>query len=421
MTSESDPPEGWVRSLLGDAVQLVKDKTDPAIVSADTPYVGLEHVEAHTMRLLGHGKATDAKSTKSVFRAGDVLYGKLRPYLNKVAVPDFDGICSTDFLVFGESPKIDSRYLAYYLNQLWVADQAHQLSNGVELPRVNWKALGQLPIDYPPSRADQREIAARIERAAELRFSVEEHLTSGRHAVEHFREAVLAAAVGGRISSDWRSAAVGVSREAELPTGWTRATVEELAEPGAIVSYGIVKPGPEVPGGIPYVRQQDIVDGTVLVDQLAHTSTEIASKHRRTALQEGDVLLCIIRNLRVAIVPPGIDGAHITQGMVRIRPGSRVLREYLAYYLSAPSTQQRMRDQYVGLAMPRINVRDARELLVDLPPPAEQHEIVNRVNQLLRLADKLEERIDSASQCVGWSIQAILAKAFRGDLIASPA
>jgi type I restriction enzyme S subunit len=86
-----------------------------------------------------------------------------------------------------------------------------------------------------------------------------------------------------------------------------------------------VKPGPEISGGVPYVRQQDVADGTVLVDQLAHTSPEIAHQYRRTALQAGDVLLCIIRNLRVAIVPAGIDGANITQGMVRIRPGGDVL------------------------------------------------------------------------------------------------
>ena len=108
-------PDGWELSTLAASSALVKAKVDPA-QSPDVPYIGLEHVEAHTMRLLGHGAASDVKSTKTRFSAGDVLYGKLRPYLNKVTRPDFDGICSTDFLVFTESPDLDPGY-----------DEAHSL------------------------------------------------------------------------------------------------------------------------------------------------------------------------------------------------------------------------------------------------------------------------------------------------------
>lgn len=109
MTPGDEQPEGWLRGQLKDTAHLIKDKVDPASVSPETPYIGLEHVEAHTMRLLGQGQAADVRSIKSVFQPGDVLYGKLRPYLNKVVRPDFNGICSTDFLVFGESSKLDPR------------------------------------------------------------------------------------------------------------------------------------------------------------------------------------------------------------------------------------------------------------------------------------------------------------------------
>src|SRR2546425_860954 len=95
-------PDGWKLSTLGASATLVNTKVDPRQIP-DVPYVGLEHVEAQTMRLIGHGTASEVRSTKSEFSSGDVLYGKLRPYLNKVARPDFDGVCSTDFLVFTES------------------------------------------------------------------------------------------------------------------------------------------------------------------------------------------------------------------------------------------------------------------------------------------------------------------------------
>ena len=121
----------------------------------------------------------------------------------------------------------------------------------------------------------------------------------------------------------------------------------------------------------------------------------------------------------VAIVPHGIDGANITQGMVRIRPGRRALGPYLAAYLESPYAQRWMTDQYVGLAMPRINVADARAIPVPVPPVDEQAEIVQRVDVLLDVAGSVARRIETATEGVARSAQAILEKAFRGDLIES--
>lgn len=118
-------------------------------------------------------------------------------------------------------------------------------------------------------------------------------------------------------------------------------------------------------------------------------------------------------------LPRGIDGANTTHGMVRIRPSNRALGEYLAHYLSAPSMKQRMRARYVGLVMPRINVRDVRELFVGLPPLNEQHEVVDRIKHLFRLADKFQEHIDRASRHIERS-QTIFAKAFHGDPLRTP-
>ena len=416
-------PAGWSRSKLADVASVVKDKVDPLTVPG-TPYVGLEHVESRTMRVLDVGTGADVKSAKTRFSAGDVLYGRLRPYLNKVARPDFDGICSTDFLVITESDALDAGYVAYFLNQSSVAAYADHVSAGVQLPRVAWKALGNYEIAYPVSKQEQRRIVSLIDQVRDGTARASENLALARVELGRFRASVLAAAFSGRLTSDvslmTREAEGSRDEEGEsaLPPSWRYARLDSLREPQTPIAYGIVLPGPHVDGGVPYVRQQDVVDGTVRVDSLGRTTPEIAEKHRRSELRAGDVLLCIIRNLRVAVVPPGLDGANITQGMVRIRPNEDTLAEYLALYLESPQAQSWMHDRYIGLAMPRINVADARDIPVPLPPLPEQRLIVERVAALLSAADAVLEKVEAAVELLDNSYQALLHKAFSGRTIA---
>jgi len=138
----------------------------------------------------------------------------------------------------------------------------------------------------------------------------------------------------------------------ELPPSWGYYRADSVVARGTVISYGIVLPGPPVSDGIPYIRGQDIENGVILTGQLLRTTPEIATSHGRSALAEGDVVLCIIRHLKVAIVPPGIDGANLTQGTVRMRPSDVVLGPYLASFLRSPQAQSWMKARYFGISMP---------------------------------------------------------------------
>ena len=118
-------PEGWVLTNLGTVVQPSKERVDPS-ENPNIAYLSLEHIESETTQIIGHGLGSEVKSIKSVFRAGDVLYGKLRPYLNKVAIPDLDGICSTDILVFSQTSWLDNHYLLRFLSKSDVVQFANQ-------------------------------------------------------------------------------------------------------------------------------------------------------------------------------------------------------------------------------------------------------------------------------------------------------
>ena len=156
-----DIPSGWERSTLGNVASLSNEKCEPSSTNV-LRYIGLEHIESGSQRITGVGSSADVSSTKSAFRAGNVLYGKLRPYLKKVCRPTFDGICSTDILVFSESPSIDNGFLLHFLSRQETANFATQNANGINLPRINSTTLGELSIGIPPL-AEQRRIVAKIE------------------------------------------------------------------------------------------------------------------------------------------------------------------------------------------------------------------------------------------------------------------
>src|SRR5438034_7653527 len=96
--------------------------------------------------------------------------------------------------------------------------------------------------------------------------------------------------------------------------GWALVPLSEVVEPSAPIQYGILQPGPNTAGGVPYVRPTEIRRDCVEVTSLRRTTFEIAEKYARSSLKPGDVVLSIVGSIgKVAIVPKILDGANITQ------------------------------------------------------------------------------------------------------------
>ena len=188
-------PEGWRLKSLKQVTRPSKVKVDPR-QCPDKPYLSLEHIEPETTKILGRGTASDVRSTKAVFKAGDVLYGQLRPYLNKVARPDFDGVASTDILVFPPQQELDQRYLLRFLNSATVVDHAHHHSMGLQMPRIGFEVLGDIPIPLPPIDV-QRQIADILEGLIDQVDSAKDRLDMILALLKKFRQSVLAAACSG--------------------------------------------------------------------------------------------------------------------------------------------------------------------------------------------------------------------------------
>lgn len=148
--------ESWKNCLLGDCVIFGKEKYDPSTAGIAMPYIGLEHIEKNK-GIIGTGNSEDIRSLKTVFRTGDILYGKLRPYLNKHDIATFNGICSTDILVMSTDNFSTSRYINSLLNTSSFLDYSIANSKGINLPRVSEKIISEYEFKMP-TIIEQEEI-----------------------------------------------------------------------------------------------------------------------------------------------------------------------------------------------------------------------------------------------------------------------
>jgi type I restriction enzyme S subunit len=142
-------PEGWEVGTLGDVSVLRRHRPDPAGVPGDTPYIGLANMPRRSIALADWGEAITAVSRKSAFKAGDILFGKLRPYFHKVGIAPVDGLCSTDILVLGaRQPMWSSFVLACVSSSVFVAHTS-QTATGTKMPRTSWKAMKRYELCRP--------------------------------------------------------------------------------------------------------------------------------------------------------------------------------------------------------------------------------------------------------------------------------
>jgi type I restriction enzyme S subunit len=152
-------PNNWKTYKLGELAKLRKNNIAPKDFD-NQHYIGLEHIGQGTFLLDGIGTASDATSNKSIFKSGDILYGKIRPYFKKVYRPKFSGICSTDILVINSKDEelITQSYLQQIIKTQDFSDKATETSSGTKMPRADWNSLEKLEYDLP-SLPEQKSIA----------------------------------------------------------------------------------------------------------------------------------------------------------------------------------------------------------------------------------------------------------------------
>ena len=142
-------PKGWNNGILADIAESPKRSVSPMDVQQETPYIGLEHMPRRSISLDVWDCAGTVTSNKSIFKKGEILFGKLRPYFHKVGRAPVDGICSTDIVVVNPKGVNWDAFTLQYLSSDEFVNYTSQVASGTKMPRTSWKLMGQYQITHP--------------------------------------------------------------------------------------------------------------------------------------------------------------------------------------------------------------------------------------------------------------------------------
>ena len=408
--SERELPEGWVETTLGQVVEYGKaEKATREQVGDDTWVLELEDIEKSSSRIIQRLNFSERqfKSTKNRFKKGDVLYGKLRPYLEKVVIADRDGVCTTEIIPLDARPHLDNRYLFYWLKSLDFLSYVNEVGYGVNMPRLGTKEGKAAPFVLAPQE-EQKIIADKLDELLAQVNNLKARLDAIPAILKRFRESVLAAAVSGDLSNG--SANV-----------WPNVKLIDVV---------VAKPrNGRSPKGVdfetPYksLTLSSTTSGKFLGEKYKFVELDI-KEDSHLWVKDGDILIQranTIEYVGVSALYRGPDNIYVYPDlMMKCAVNDRAVPEFLHFILLSRSVRKYFRDNATGTSgnMPKINQKIVSEVQFKLPEIQEQAEIVRRVDQLFAFADQIEQQVANAQTRVNKLTQSILAKAFRGELTA---
>ncbi len=408
-----DVPAHWeVRRLKAGANNVVNPTTNRR---PGEMYLALEHVESWTGRLRSTAPDIGLGSQVKRFEAGDVLFGKLRPYLAKVAHPDRSGVCVGEFLVLRPRTRgLDADYLSRLLRSKRTIDAIDASTFGAKMPSAEWAFIGGLGCPLPPL-SEQAAIARYLDHAERRirRFiHTKEKLVK---LLKEQRQALANEAVSGRVDvrtgqpySAYKPS--GVEWLGDVPAHWK---VQRL-------KYAVSFTGGGTPskanssfwsGDVPWVSPKDMTRAR-LNDTVDHISNDAVAASATSIVEPGAVLIVVRSGILRRTIPVAINSVRmaLNQDMKALRPTTGIVKaEYLHMLIQGNDSSLLREWTKLGATVESIEHGWLANSRIPVPPLPEQAAIA-------RYLDQTDRRIRGGIQSAKRQVQ--LLEEYRTRLIA---
>lgn len=373
-----------------DVVDLRGDKV--AVESEEENYLELEDLEGGRGRILSRRDTLSVESAVTRFSEGDVLFGKLRPYLEKYCQPDFDGYCTGEILAFFPR-RIYGRYLFYHMGSDWLIQRCNALAYGAKMPRVNWPTqLALFDVPLPPL-PEQKRIAAYLDASCAAIDRAVETKQKQLETLDALRKSIIQRAVTQGLNPKVKMKIVPMDGVGLVPDHWRVKQLRYVCK----ISYGItlqLESGKT--DGVPILTVQNLdIHGDWKFDQEFCIDEELV--HEDDILRHGD-LLFNWRNGSARHVGKtaffDLKGRYThVSFLLRMRCGKDLSPFYLKSYLGA----LRMAGFFEGSkdkVNKTFNSTELNRLSVLVPPIEEQREIVTVVQEKWAEIESVRKVID---------------------------
>jgi type I restriction enzyme S subunit len=352
-------PQGWSNQRFGAICDRVSNFYSPK-PGGTMPYIGLEDLAQGFPAFVGRGVESDVKSGKCAFKQGDILFGKLRPYLRKGTMAEFDGVCSTDILTLRAKAGIDAEFIKFLIHSDQFIGHAKATTTGVQHPRTSWSSLSEFSLSVPPL-SEQKAIAhtlSTVQRAIEAQERIIQTTTELKKALMQklFTEGLRA------------------EPQKETEIGFVPESWEVVAFADSIsIQSGQVDPRQHPFVQMLHVGPENIESDTGQLAKL-NTNGELKISSGNYHFTTEDVLYSKIRPYLNKVALPDFEGT-CSADIYPLRSKTHFTREFLFYYLLSDKFKETAMSFQDRTGIPKINRAQLGSIHLACPAKEEQSEI----------------------------------------------
>jgi type I restriction enzyme S subunit len=380
-----------ILTRFADVITLASTRTADPLAAGIERFVGLEHIEPENLHIRSWGLVADGTTFTNTFQRGQVLFGKRRAYQRKVAIAEFDGVCSSDIYVFeSKDPTVLlPELLPFILQSEGFYEYAVKTSAGSLSPRTNWTHLANYEFPLPPVD-EQRRIADLLWAADDV---ISQHQDLLEKAYSLKKSAIHEYTRKSKITRTLKSTEFG-----DLPENWG---VEPLGNLLTNVQYGLSKPLFET-GKYPVFRMMNIIDGKMATNDMKYIDLP-DDELKVYRVDKGDILFNRTNSADL-VGKLGIfelDGDYVFASyLIRlVVKRDVILPEYLNYYLNSEEGQNRISAfATAGVSQTNINASNLQRVLVPVPPIEEQKEVVAELSQIDSAKQEIIGHIENSQE-----------------------
>lgn len=378
-------------------------------------FITLEHINSVTGDLIDDFEWEKKESGEYyLFEPGDVLFGKLRPYLRKYYRVNRRGCCGTDLMVLRPRSDVKSKFLYYYLHSEDFIQFAEANSHGVKMPRTSWTKISSAHFRLPPIE----EQNAIVEFLSDKTEDLDELIGLKNNLIGLLgekRSALITEVVTKGLDSDVETKDSGVPGLGSVPESWDLIPLKFSSRN---ISVGIVQKPSQyyVNDGIPALRSLNVKSNEIVQDELVYISEESNKELKSTQIYAGD--LVSVRSGEpgtTAVVPEELDGVNCID-LIIIREPDGYIPEFLSYMMNSEASTSQIEAGTEGSAQQHFNVGEVKDLIFPKPDVEEQQEILDWLSPRLKEIDKLEEKVKEGIERLKEYRTALITDAVTGQI-----